>query len=116
MKKHNYSDNTTITEELKEKNNKLIFSKFEHDFYDETQNVPQKVIRVKRLTLSNKTDKWKIFEDNKVLFTIEGSKLTKKEKEFLYTVDGINFLINQFKTGIKSLNNLKTEIKKQLGG
>ena len=56
----------------------------------------------------------KIYEDNKVIFIIEGSKLTSKQKEFLYTIDGVNFLLQQFKVGIKSFNALKIEIKKIL--
>ena len=57
---------------------------------------------------------WKIFEDNKVMFIVEGAKLTNKEKDFLRTVDGVNFLIAQYKQGIKSFNSLKNEIKKKL--
>jgi hypothetical protein len=64
--------------------------------------------------MPNKGEKWKIFEDNKVMFVVEGTKLTNKEKEFLRTIDGVNFLITQYKQGIKSFNSLKNEIKKKL--
>lgn len=105
---------TPVTEEFKDQNQKYNLSKFEFDLYHEEDDKVEKVIRVKRVTMPNKGEKWKIFEDNKVMFVVEGSKLTNKEKEFLHTVDGINFLIAQYKAGIKSFNSLKAEIKKKL--
>ncbi len=105
---------TPVTEEFKEQNQKYNLSKFEFDLYHEEYDTAEKVIRVKRVSLPNKGEKWKIFEDNKVMFVVEGMKLTNKEKEFLRTPEGFNFLIAQYKLGIKSFNSLKTEIKKKL--
>lgn len=104
----------TTSEEGKDQNSRYNLSKFEYDLYHEEDDVAEKVIRVKRISLPNKGEKWKIFEDNKVLFIVEGAKLTNKEKDFLRSVDGVNFLIAQFKQGIKSLNALKAEIKKKI--
>ena len=103
-----------IAEEGKDSSSRYNMSKFEYDLYHEEDDVAEKVIRVKRISLPNKGEKWKIFSDNKVLFVIEGNKLTNKEKEFLRTVNGVNFLIAQFKQGIKSFHALKIEIKKKL--
>lgn len=101
--------------ETKEHGNvKYVLSKFEYDLYHEEDDIANKVVRVKRFTLPNKGVKWKVFEDSKAVFVIEGNKLSKKEREFLHTIDGINFVINQHKNGIKSLNALKKEIKKTL--
>jgi len=105
---------TPVTEEFKDQNQKYNLSKFEFDLYHEEYDTTEKVIRVKRVSLPNKGEKWKIFEDNKVMFVVEGMKLTNKEKEFLRTPEGFNFLIAQYKLGIKSFNSLKTEIKKKL--
>ncbi len=101
-------------EESKDGNLKYNLSKFEYDLYHEEDDKAEEVIRVKRVSMANKGEKWKIFEDNKVMFTLEGTKLTNKEKDFLRTVDGVNFLIAQYKQGIKSFNSLKNEIKKKL--
>lgn len=101
-------------EETKDGALKYNLSKFEYDLYHEEDDKTEKVIRVKRVSMPNKGEKWKIFEDNKVMFIVEGTKLTNKEKDFLRTVDGVNFLIAQYKEGIKSFNSLKTEIKKKL--
>lgn len=101
-------------DEIKDQNIKYNLSKFEYDLYHEEDNVVEKIIRIKRISMPNKNEKWRIFEDNKIVFTIEGIKLTGKEKEFLRTIDGVNFLIAQCKQGIKSFNYLRNEIKKKL--
>jgi hypothetical protein len=105
---------TPVTEEFKEHNSKYNLSKIEGELYHEEYNVVEKIIRVKNVSMPNKSEKWKIFEDNKVMFTVEGIKLSSKEKDFLRTIDGFNFLIAQYKLGIKSFNALKNEIKKKL--
>ena len=102
------------TEPPEQQSIKHILSKYEYDLYKEDDDIAQKVIRVKRFSMPNKGEKWKIFEDTKVIFILDGTKLNVKEKEFLRTVDGVNFLIKQFKTGIKSFNALRKEIKNNL--
>ena len=115
LTKINSTESTSLpTDEHKEQNSKFNLSKFEFDLYHEEDDKAEKVIRIKRVTLPNKGEKWKIFEDNKVMFVVEGTKLTNKEKEFLRSIDGMNFLIQQYKQGIKSFNALKNEIKKNL--
>lgn len=110
----NFPTGGSGSEEQKDSNLKYNLSKFEYDLYHEEDDVAEKVIRVKRISMPNKGEKWKIFEDNKVMFIVEGSKLNNKEKEFLRSADGVNFLIAQYKQGIKSFNSLKNEIKKKL--
>jgi hypothetical protein len=101
-------------EEFKDQNIKYVLSKFEYDLYHEEEDVANKVIRVKRFTLPNKGEKWKVFVDNKVTFTVDGSKIAKKEREFLQTVNGINFILSLAKTGINSMNHFKSELKKHM--
>jgi hypothetical protein len=104
-----YSSNQ---EETKDKplNNNL--SRFDLDLYKEEDDVALKAIRVKRFVMPNKEEKWKIFEDNKVLFVLDGEKLSKKEKNFLKTADGLNFLISKYKSGnLGSISSIKKEIK-----
>lgn len=105
---------TPVTEEFKDQNQKYNLSKFEFDLYHEEYDTTEKVIRVKRVNMPNKGEKWKIMEDNKVMFILEGTKLNNKERDFLRTPDGFNFLIAQYKLGIKSFNALKVIIKKKL--
>ena len=105
---------STVENEFKDQNLKYNLSKFEYDLYHDEDDIPEKIISIKRITLPNNGEKWKVFEDNKAMFTIDGAKLTKKEKAFLRTVDGVNFVIQQYKIGINSFNHFKTELKKKL--
>jgi hypothetical protein len=84
-------------------NVKNVLSKFDYDLFNEEEDVVEKVVRVKRVSLPNKGERWKIIEDNKTVFVVEGSKISKKEREYLRGIDGFNFLIAQAKVGIKSL-------------
>ncbi len=102
-----------VLDDFKDPNTKSGLSRFDYDLYKEEDDVTEKVIRVKRIAFS-KGERWKIFEDAKVMFTVEGSKLTNKEREFLRTAEGVIFLINRCKHGIRSFNALKKEIKKRL--
>lgn len=114
FKTENSSNYLNASEEGKDQTIKHGLSKFELDLYKEEDDISLKAIRVKRFVMPNKDEKWKIFEDAKVLLVIEGTKLTKKEKMFLRTVDGFNFLISQYKSGNCSLVGVKKEIKKML--
>ena len=101
-------------DDYKDQNLKYNLSKFEYDLYHEEDDVAEKVIAVKRISLPNDGEKWKVFENNKAMFTIEGAKLNKKERAFLRTGDGVNYIIFMYKEGIKSFNYFKTELKKKL--
>lgn len=116
MKNKTY-DNSSSSEYFESKdhqNVKSVLSKFDYDLFDEEKDVVERVIRVKRVQMPNKGEKWKIIENGKVAFIVEGAKVSKKEKEYLRTPDGFNFLISQYKVGIKSVNKLKVELKKKL--
>ncbi len=98
---------------------KYSLSKFDFELFDEKQHEQNKknnkVVRIKKSSMPNNHEKWRVMEDNDVVFTIESTKISKKERMFLQTLDGFNFLINLQKAGgIKSLNYLKAEIKKNI--
>lgn len=93
---------------------KYSLSKFEYDLYHEEDDKTEKVIRVKRVAMPNNGEKWKVMNDNKIVFTIESTKISKKEREYLQTVDGFNFILTQAKIGIKSLNSFRNDLKKHV--
>jgi len=115
---HKYSNDhsSSITAEVEYVNDgakiKHTFSKFDYDLFDEEKHVVEKVVRVKRIASANKNERWNIFENNKIVFVVDGSKISKKEKEYLRTPNGFSFLICQGKIGIKSLAKLRKELKK----
>lgn len=101
-------------EHSSEVNSKFILSKFDNDFFDDEKYIKEKIIRVKRIASVKKPERWNIFENNKIIFVVDGIKISKKEREYLRTVAGFNFLVLQGRKGIKSLNALKKELKKVL--
>ena len=105
---------STPTDLVKQQNNKFSLSKYEADLYDDKCNVPYKVIQVKRIA-SGDNEIWKILNNNEVIFTIDGEKISKKEKEFLRTANGVMYLINEFKIStFKSLNSFKKKLKEKM--
>ncbi len=102
------------SDDFKDHGSKGNLNKFEYDLYHEEDDLSFKVIRVKHISLPNKGDKWKIFEDNKNILTIEGTKLSKKERDYLLSVAGINWLLSEFKVGISSFNDFKKKLKQNL--
>jgi SMC interacting uncharacterized protein involved in chromosome segregation len=94
--------------------NRYNLSKFEYDLFHEEDNISLPIIRVKRIPLPNKGEKWKVMHNNTVTFIIESPKISKKEREYLQTIEGFNFILAQAKVGIKSLNSFRTELKKTI--
>jgi hypothetical protein len=92
---------------------KYNHSKYEYDLYHEEEDIALPVIRVKRIVMPNDGEKWKIFHNTVVIFVIEGSKLNKKEKSYLHTPEGFNFILQQAKAEI-TMNSFKIELKKVL--
>lgn len=82
------------------------------DLYDESKYVEEKIIRVKRIGSINTNERWNVFENKKIIYVVDGSKLTKKEKEYLRTPQGFQFLIEKSKNGINSMAGIKKELKK----
>lgn len=104
-------DDKHFLEETKDSSGKFILSKFEHDLFHDEDNVKLPIIRVKHYALKGNGDRWKVFSDAQLVLVIEGSKLNKKERIFLRSLDGINFVISQQKVGIKSFNSFKIALK-----
>jgi hypothetical protein len=107
-KKDNYGSDTQM-----ESSGKNPFSKHEYDLYHEDDDVAMPVIRVKRFASASR-EKWKILDDSKEALTIDGSKITKKEKEYLRTPAGFSFLVAKYKDGVKTVNKMRIELKKIL--
>jgi hypothetical protein len=117
--KDKYSNNNSLTidalqgSEYKD-GSKYNLSKFDYELYDESKATPNTVVRIKRIGSIDKNEKWRIIEDGELKFILEGEKLLKKECAFLRTVEGLNWLIAEYKIGFKSLNELRTRLKKRV--
>ena len=108
------SPSVIVPDDIKETGGKGNLSRFDYDLYKDEDNVLLPVIRVKCINLPNKGKRWKIFQDAKVVFTIESLKLSKEEREYLQTVAGFNFILQQAKVGLKSFNAFRIALKNVL--
>ncbi len=107
------SDDYLFTE-LTELNKNKSSLRVDNELFDDESNVIHKLIRARRVSLPRGGEDWEIVEDEEVVFTIRGVRLTKKEKEILRTVDGLNLLINEYRSGVKSVAKIKTKLKNYL--
>lgn len=107
----NEYSNSTLTDQYKLTTSKTTFSKFEYDLYHDEDNVALPVVSIKRQALPNDEVRWRVYKDKNLFMTIEGNKLSKKERAFLGTIDGMNFLFSQFKAGVVNFQKLKSNLK-----
>lgn len=94
--------------------NHILLSKNDFELYDENKAIPGSVVRIKRIGSRNKNERWRVFENDELKFVVEGDKISKKEREFLRTIDGVSWLIGEFKVGFKNLTELRGRLKKKL--
>jgi len=104
-------DYDTYDYDGKEVNGKIILSRFAYELFDEEKNTASKMVRVKRTFSNAKGESWKVFENDKVVFVLDGNKLSKKERDYLRTYEGFSFLLKEAKSGIKSLHGIKNKLK-----
>lgn len=60
---------------------------------------------------SEKACEWNIFVSKKLVLTISGQNLSKKQARFLQTPEGLQFLLQKYKSGCNSVSKLKAELK-----
>lgn len=84
----------------------------DNELFNEEAYIPAPVIRAKRV--GKKKEDWQVFEDQKLCLTIKGEKLTIKEKNYLRTVEGMQHLVNLYKSGVVNITQIKINLKKVL--
>jgi len=88
---------------------------YNNNLFKEEDNVPQKLISVKLITLPKKSGyDWQILENKKNILLLKGIRFNNEEKKFLMTVGGMKFLISGYKQGWNSVSRFKQELKKIL--
>lgn len=88
--------------------------KLDSELFDEESNVVHKLINVRRIELPQNGEDWEILEDNKVMFIVKGVKLTKKQRSFLRSLQGISSLMELYKEGQINMNKIKNKINNLL--
>lgn len=86
----------------------------DNELYNDEDNVVSPVISVHRVKLPRSGEDWEIVVNGKVALTMKGTRFTNSEKDFLRTVDGMKFLISEYKEGHKSVVKIKERMKKAM--
>jgi hypothetical protein len=77
------------------------------ELYDEQKDIIFPMLRIKRVSRPKNNERWEIIENGVVLLSLKRSTITNIDAEFLYTVDGIKFLLERFKSGARTIGKLK---------
>lgn len=85
----------------------------DHELFKDEDNVPQKIISARIITLPKKSGHdWEILEDRKSVLLLKGIRFNNNEKKFLMSADGMKFLISGYKLGWTATSKFKDELKK----
>jgi hypothetical protein len=89
-------------------------TKADNEFFKEDLYKANSVLRVKRKCSKKNGEEWQIIQDGKIALTLKESRFTIAEKKFLHTVEGMQFLVQAFKSGLYSVSKIKEAIREKL--
>lgn len=89
-------------------------TKAENEFFKEEMYKPNSLIRIKRKYSKKNGEEWQIFQDGQLALTLKESRFTIAERKYLHSVEGMQFLMQAFKSGICSASKIKEEIKQKI--
>ena len=81
------------------------------ELYDEQKDIVFPMLRIKRVSRPKNNERWEIIENGEIKLSLKRSALTNVDAEFLYTVDGIKFLLEQFKVGVRTIGKIKESLQ-----
>lgn len=84
-----------------------------NELFDDESYVVYRLVNVKRVDLPQNGENWEILEDDRVVFTLKGVRLTNKEKALLRTAEGIQLLMNEYKAGNTSVSKIRRKLKEK---
>jgi hypothetical protein len=114
MNKYNITSGSNTANEANSETNfnnskylNLNILRTDHELFKEEDDIKQKVLNIKRIKLPRNGEDWEILEDKKVVLTLKGTRFSKSQREFLRTVNGVKFLMDSYKSDIKSVVKFK---------
>lgn len=83
-----------------------------NDLFKEESYKANKVVNVKRIfSKKNQTEDWHILEDKKIILVLKGARFSNAEKSFFRTIEGMKFIIENYKQGINNIAKFKNKLK-----
>jgi hypothetical protein len=89
-------------------------TKADNEFFKEESYKPNSIIRIKRKFSKKNGEEWQIHQDGKIALTLKENRFTIAEKKFLHSVEGMQFLMSAFKSGLSSVAKIKEAMKEKL--
>ena len=83
----------------------------DNELFDEELHVVHRLISARLIELPNGGESWEISDNDEIVFTVPGVRLTKKEKSVLKTAEGLEMLIREYKEGNKSVARIKAKLR-----
>lgn len=80
-------------------------------FDDEEAAKKFKLINIRRVSLPRDGENWEISEDGRKVLILKGIKLTKKERGVLRTAEGMRLVIEEYKSGNRSVSRIKNILR-----
>lgn len=114
MSKDEEDEDTFLDHEGDVRNFNFHLLKADNELFNEDKNKAGKLVNAKRIRLPKNGEDWQILENNKLALLLKGTRFTNTERKFLRTVDGMKFLVSEYKAGSKSVVKLKEKLKKLL--
>lgn len=88
------------------------FSRYEDPLWDEEGQEPKvRGIGVSMKIISKDDYMIYVSENNKMIYKVDSTKLTKRQKKFFSSKEGLSFIIEKYKIGVKNISNLKKATK-----
>lgn len=85
----------------------------DNEFFNEKDsNIIHSIINVKRIKLPKNGEYWEILVNGKVTLLMKSTRFTNQEKEFLRSIEGMKWLITEYKNGKKSVVKIKEVLRK----
>jgi hypothetical protein len=79
----------------------------DNELFKDEDDIVYDTVSVKRTSSTRHGENWDILVNGKSSLKLKGDRFTKKEKEFLRTPAGVQFVIAEFKNGCSSINKFK---------
>ena len=83
----------------------------DNELFDEESHVVHRLIGAKLISLPNGGENWEITDNDEVVLVVPGVRLTKREKNVLKTIQGLNILMHEYKSGNKSIAKIKAKLR-----
>ncbi len=81
------------------------------ELFDDDKNIVHPILRIRKITRPKGKERWEILENNKTVIILRTNSLSKLDVDFLNTINGVQFIMNEYKSGNKSANKIREKLQ-----